>query len=129
MVVLYGALFSAFCVWGVVNDVQTGKPPTEIIAWSVFCLVTCYGVFAFALPMLRLQSCARIWRYVAIAIPLMIYSTTVWEIATDTEPMSPIEYAIVGVLFVVVTTPAVVFNILLYQRLAFGGNPKTKQVT
>ena len=111
------------------DDLRTGEPIIEVVAWILFCVITCYGIFAFALPMLRFSFCKKTWRYVAIAIPVIIYSTAAWEIATDTDPMTPVDYVALGLLFIVFTTPAIVFNVLLYRRVAADTDPFPQQVT
>lgn len=116
-VFLYAVLFMAFRLWSTTDAVQTGKPIAETILWVVFDALVCYGMFALALPAIRIRLFARSWRYIAIAIPVIVYSTAAWDIATDAIELTAIEFAVIGTLFLLATTPAIVFNFILGQKL------------
>lgn len=115
-VVLYGLVFTSFCIWGSIGDVRDKEPISETLFWFVLGGVMCFGIFAFAIPQLRSQLVARAWRYVAYAIPVLMYAATGWEIWNG-ERMESLEFAAVLTLFFIFTTPAVVFNFLLHRKL------------
>ncbi|MGB7323334.1 MAG: hypothetical protein WBD31_00580 [Rubripirellula sp.] len=113
---LYGLLFTSFRVWGTIGDFRENEPIVETAFWLILSVVMCYGIFALAIPQLRSKLVARTWRYVAYALPVLVYSATAWEIWND-DPMGPVEFVAVLTLFLIATTPAFVFNFMLYRKL------------
>ena len=114
--VVYGLFFTLFCIAGTISDIQDSDPILETVGWLILSVVTCFGIFAFAIPQLQFRFVALAWRYVAYALPILVYSATAWEIWNG-EPMGPIEFVAVLMLFLVITTPALVLNYMLHRNL------------
>lgn len=115
-IVVYGLAFSAFCVVSTIDDFVNRDPIAETLFWILISVTTCYGIFALAIPALRVTLVVRTWRYVAYVLPVLVYAATGWEIRAG-ERMGTIELVLGLALFLVITTPAFVFNFLLHWRL------------
>lgn len=115
-VCVYGFLFTLFCIAGTIDDIASREPILETAFWLAMSVLTCYGVFAFAFRRLRIPRLSPFWKSFGVALPFLTYLGAGWEIYTQ-PAMSPQEFIAVLTMFVVVTTPGLVFNWMLRHRM------------
>lgn len=120
-VLIYGVLFTLLCVAGTILDIWSGTSFLETLFWLLMSVLMCYGVFALAIRQIRTPRLGPFWRYFACVLPILTYLGAAWEIHRE-PPMPPVEFVAALILFVVVTTPGLVFNWMLRHRLDRGRN-------
>ncbi|WP_146525144.1 hypothetical protein [Novipirellula artificiosorum] len=115
-VLIYGVLFGLFCIAGTIDDIWSREPIIETVFWIAMSVLTTYGVFALAIRRWRMPKLDTFWRYFAVALPFLTYLGAAWEIYHQ-PALPPIEFFAVLVMFVIVTTPGLVFNWMVRHRM------------
>jgi len=113
---LYGLLFSVFTGMGSYIDWISGEPLLKFWFWVIITLLTCYGIFAFAIPAIRISWLAKPWLAFSIALPFVAYSVTYYQNPDDFSTFS-ISLLLQLVLFLAITLPAMVLNLFLALQL------------
>lgn len=115
-VVLYGLFYALLTIWGMADSFANKISIVQLAFDSVRDLVSCYGIFALAIPQLRSRLIASLWGYVAYALPVLTYADIGWVIWYG-DPLAPKEAVVLVAVLLIVTAPAVVFNFMLYRQL------------
>ncbi len=112
----YGLMFSAFTGIGSYIDWTSDEPIGKFWFWAIISLLTCYGIFAFALPVIRFSWLAKPWLAFSIALPFAAYTMTYYENPDDFSSFSEVLLLQIAV-FVAITLPAMACNLLLALHL------------
>ena len=112
----YGLLFSVFTGMGSYIDWISNAPLLNFWFWVITSLLTCYGIFAFAIPSIRISSLAKPWLVFSIALPFVAYTVTYYENRNDFSTFS-ITLLLQLALFLAITLPAMAYNLLLASQL------------
>ena len=118
---IYGLLFLAHCGMGSYVDLTSGGSSFRFWFWAILSLLTCYGIFALALPSIRISFLARPWLIFSIGLPFAAYTMTFIENPDDFYPISETVLLQIGA-FLAITLPAIVCNFLLALRLSASKN-------
>ena len=113
---VYGLLFSVFAGMGSYIDWISGEPLLKFWFWVIITLLTCYGRFAFAIPVIRISWLAKPWLAFSIALPFVAYTVTYYENPDDFSTFS-ISLLLQFALFLAIKLPAMALNLFLALQL------------
>lgn len=114
---IYGVFFTAFCAMGTFDDLRSTRPTSYLIFWLVMSLLTCYGIWALAIPKIRMRVLSAFWRILWIVLPILAYSVTYFQVEDGDIPDSFPGLLFSIALFLAITLPAFVCNWLLSELL------------
>lgn len=123
VIAVYGFMFLIYSSVGTIADLAEGAPLARFLFWLTLSLLTSYGVFALAIPSIRISFLARPWLLLSFSMPFVVYIATYLEDSGDLPPMSPVLFLQLSV-FLFLTLPAFVLNIKLALLLLHRQKPK-----
>ena len=115
-ILMYGVIFTLFCVWGTVGDILTPEPILETVFWLVLSVLTCYGIFAVAIRRMRMLSLGTFWRYFGAALPIVTLIDAGWSMYHE-PPLPLVEFVAMLTLSALFLAPALMCNWMLRSRL------------
>jgi len=118
-ILAYGTAFTSLVVWATYADFREDTV-LEMAFWFPVFLCFCFGVFAYAIPPWQTRLVAKVWRYAAFALPVILLLGAAWHLAHDEAPLPPVDFAIALGVFLMLVLPRSVFNDLLHRKLNTG---------